>query len=670
MTTAPNTSAADGPQETWLPCLRSTLPDTAAWQCLLQTLGRQISAMAGVVWLPQLVPAASGSGQNLTLKLAAPWGEHAGLSDYAGPQREDMQRAAAECLRGAKPLLLMPHLQLPERQLFNRSNEALVTLPVVHQGAVVGVLQWWAAASLERDALAQGVEALYLDCATLGLRWREREAGLATKKAAAQAEVLQMAADLVAAPDAARMAQMVAAHALAMLGGERATVLVRQRGRWRVLAVSGQDRVDARGQHARAAVHLAKARSTVAGGQADPPPPAPLAGLRVLSSADSVATASGAAVPPEVVLPAQLTVEWAEPGQEHQPWGMLWLEGVSPSTFEFWEHVLKTNDSGAVAPLQTLRGLAAAALRAALVREVGLLARWFGRPASASSHFDQARPAGRWVWRLAPALLVLAAAFWPWPVKLEADCMVLPAQSGYVAAEVSGRVQEILVREGDLVQSGQLVARLDSSRLETELQTAEQMRLRLEGEAERHRGKGDEALSRVFVAQARAAETECLRLKEAIALCELKTPVGGVVVTRDLHLLTGVFLEAGQNLAEVAGTAAWNLRLELREQDLEPLMNTLKEGGKPEVRYILNTHSSDVLSARIVSGEEIGPAVVHAGGKGAVPVLVGPLEVPEGSGFRFRSGLSGKAAVVLPKRPLISVMTRGFGVWLRMHWWL
>ncbi|MBX7196902.1 MAG: hypothetical protein K1X94_32935 [Sandaracinaceae bacterium] len=220
---------------------------------LLEAYGAKLRAVAGGVWFPQRL----ADGQT-ALRLVATWGRHAALADPAGPQREDMQRAAANCSKTSAPLLLMPHLQAPERNLFNRSSEALVSLPWRLSWAVPSVLQWWVAAGTGREELIQRVEEMQVETVALGLLWQERELRMATRGAKIQAGLLDLASEITALRDAESVAQLLAVHALAVMGGERSTVLVRSRGRWKVLAVSGQDSVDKRCAHVQAALRLAE----------------------------------------------------------------------------------------------------------------------------------------------------------------------------------------------------------------------------------------------------------------------------------------------------------------------------------------------------------------------------------------------------------------------------
>jgi RND family efflux transporter MFP subunit len=149
----------------------------------------------------------------------------------------------------------------------------------------------------------------------------------------------------------------------------------------------------------------------------------------------------------------------------------------------------------------------------------------------------------------------------------EFECMVEPMQAVVVSASVSAVVDEVLVERGDLVERGQVIARLESSVEQATVATA---RARAEATADlraaeaRHsyeesRRQRSEELRRSGVATAQeedernsallVAEAEVLRarenrklagleLKRAGALLDRRTirsPIDGVVVRRILH---------------------------------------------------------------------------------------------------------------------------------------
>jgi HlyD family secretion protein len=83
------------------------------------------------------------------------------------------------------------------------------------------------------------------------------------------------------------------------------------------------------------------------------------------------------------------------------------------------------------------------------------------------------------------ALAVAAAAFYAWwirrPVPLPIGITMsngrIEATEIDVATKLAGRIKDVLVREGDFVDAGQLIARMDTTTLEAELrQTQAQMR--------------------------------------------------------------------------------------------------------------------------------------------------------------------------------------------------
>jgi multidrug efflux pump subunit AcrA (membrane-fusion protein) len=277
----------------------------------------------------------------------------------------------------------------------------------------------------------------------------------------------------------------------------------------------------------------------------------------------------------------------------------------------------------------------------------------------------------RWlVWSLGFAALLLLGLLWPLKVKVEGDCTLLPRQRALITTESAGRVEEVLVREGVTVKKDQIIAKLDTKRLQSELEGTTQARKRLEAEAERQRGQGKEALARIATLEAQAtAETE-KRLRLEIDLSALRAPMDGVVMTKDVHLRTGMFLQAGETLAEIATADAWDLRLEIAEADIAEIEDALDEQAPREVRYLLYTQSARELTAKLESKAQISPAL-HPGKDGGVfSITLAKVELPAELRPLMRPGLTGRAKIELDTRASGRVLLRKFTRWLRMRWWL
>ena len=79
-----------------------------------------------------------------------------------------------------------------------------------------------------------------------------------------------------------------------------------------------------------------------------------------------------------------------------------------------------------------------------------------------------------------------------------------------VVPEVSGRIEEVFVREGQAVKKGEPLAQLDISMLETQLKGALEEKLGATAEAERFRGMNEPAGMEIALTRVRAARRSSL----------------------------------------------------------------------------------------------------------------------------------------------------------------
>lgn len=239
--------------------------------------------------------------------------------------------------------------------------------------------------------------------------------------------------------------------------------------------------------------------------------------------------------------------------------------------------------------------------------------------------------------RGAPALMLLAPALIglggtapatptplaqgpPSPVRVQAitlepvqDLRSIPgnvraAQRALVAAEEPGLVLELLAREGERVAQGQILARLDATRLELELVRARAEEglaaaIELEREVALERARRDleilqelarrdagnprelaDALSDVRAAEARLAQAGSERevsaarralLEQRVADMRPSAPFDGVVVARRTE--AGQWIEAGGVLVELVATETPEVWLDVPQR----LLAVLREWREP-----------------------------------------------------------------------------------------
>ena len=156
----------------------------------------------------------------------------------------------------------------------------------------------------------------------------------------------------------------------------------------------------------------------------------------------------------------------------------------------------------------------------------------------------------------------------PWRHKVRLSCQVEPVVRRYSVAPYDGILKNSLVRPGDLVQQGQVLARMDDRELRWEL-------LRTMAELGRATKKRDVAMADQDTSEKQLAELEMERLKLKVkqlqhreSVLEVTSPISGVVLKGDLEDAEGAPVKVGQGLFEVAPLERVKLELAILEEDL------------------------------------------------------------------------------------------------------
>jgi multidrug efflux pump subunit AcrA (membrane-fusion protein) len=206
-----------------------------------------------------------------------------------------------------------------------------------------------------------------------------------------------------------------------------------------------------------------------------------------------------------------------------------------------------------------------------------------------------------------------------------------------VWAGVDGDVEEVLVKHGDKVVPGQLLARLRNTELEVQIKQTdgELQSCRADlGTAQREIFGGkrltsterDQLHGRRYQLQEKASsleqQLELYKVKKRGL--EVRSPTAGVVVTWDLYnRLIHRPVQRGQSLMRVANPEKdWQLELQMPEDRMGYLANRQQETGDQElyVRYVLATDPGTEREGWI---KEVGrSAEVHGEEGSTVPVKV------------------------------------------------
>lgn len=244
-----------------------------------------------------------------------------------------------------------------------------------------------------------------------------------------------------------------------------------------------------------------------------------------------------------------------------------WLVSVSLVAAGVEELALLVVGTDALQRVTTARFLAAASAPIATV--VGTLQRAQRGPGQRLYHRIRRAAAERrvWAWSAVAALSVLALAA-PVPHRIECDCAIEPVVRQFVAAPFGAPLEASLVRPGDEVTSGQLLARLDGREVRWELAGVEADLQRAARERDGHMAQHDSGAARLSELQMERLQLQRTLLEHRSEQLEIRSPLGGLVISGDLDQAIGAPLKIGQVMFELAPLDRVVVELKIPERDV------------------------------------------------------------------------------------------------------
>lgn len=166
------------------------------------------------------------------------------------------------------------------------------------------------------------------------------------------------------------------------------------------------------------------------------------------------------------------------------------------------------------------------------------------------------------------ALAVLVLIFVPWPLRLGTNATVVPVEHRVLSTIDGGVVKRVFVHEGDVVQSGQVLAQLENgeSRVRLAESEAAQGQARRElAEAEFRNDPSAAGLAKIR-ADLHSAEMEYER--QRVFAAELRAPISGIVVTPRVEERAGTMLKPGEGFCEIVIQSRMAAEIGVPETDL------------------------------------------------------------------------------------------------------
>jgi GAF domain-containing protein len=259
----------------------------------------------------------------------------------------------------------------------------------------------------------------------------------------------------------------------------------------------------------------------------------------------------------------------------------------------------------------------------------------------------------------AAAVLVLALLFMVRvPLRVRAaDAAVHAGTQRPARAATAGTLADVLVREGELVEAGQVVARVRDDGLQLRLADAEgdlrlQQRAMLAAEA-----TGDPAGAAAARLQAMQIYSALTLLREQAAHTEIRAPASGVVLTPRLEEQHGTWIGSGQPVLWIGDPETAEIRLLVPQHDVD----VIRPGDR--VRVKVPSRPDRRFEGRVIA---IAPRAEVIDGQ---PLYTVRAEF-DNADRMLRPGMSARARVLTAPQPLARHFARRPWRFIRMHaWW-
>lgn len=302
-----------------------------------------------------------------------------------------------------------------------------------------------------------------------------------------------------------------------------------------------------------------------------------------------------------------------------------------------------------------------AELSAARLVELRAMDRWVGAKAWAEVRRSASGLVGprHTGWKLAAvvlSVLLIAGLVVPVPRAASGSFVLEAAEERAVSAPFDGFVEEVLVGEDERVGAGAVLARMRSTELALELAALEREAAASRAEAARARSAGDAAAAEIAGSQAEEAEARAALARERLRTAEVRSPIGGVVLTDEPGRLEGRSARRGEVLMRVAEVADLYAEVGVDEGMASEVVVGMEVALAP---------ASD--PTRTVRGtvRRVGASAEARGGRNVVPVEV--ELVGENGAETVRAGMSGVARVKLGSGPALAVWTEELRDWVRLR---
>ena len=252
------------------------------------------------------------------------------------------------------------------------------------------------------------------------------------------------------------------------------------------------------------------------------------------------------------------------------------------------------------------------------------------------------------------ALAILLA--WPVPDRVTANTTIEGMQRLVVTAPMEGFVGQVLVRPGQRVKRGQLLARLDDRDLKLEQARYRSEREQASGRLRQAMTDHDAPATALALAEVQQTAAQLALVETKLARTGLTAQEDGLVVSGDWVQQIGSPVETGKEMFEIASGKGYRVVLQVPDRDIARVRagqeGVLRLAGQPHA-----THQFRVVNVTATAGVQDGVNAfrVEADWLGEAPDL--------------SPGMQGVGKIEVGRSNLLTLLTRPSLDWLGLKLW-
>jgi multidrug resistance efflux pump len=275
-----------------------------------------------------------------------------------------------------------------------------------------------------------------------------------------------------------------------------------------------------------------------------------------------------------------------------------------------------------------------------------------------------------WLWRVLVVAVLVILLLLPYPYETGGPFTILAQTRTEVNVEVEGgRVIRVFVKDGDLVQPGQVIGLLDPREYERNIQStgasldqAQSKLLLLRKEQTLLTNPPDIESIRVLEADVRRLKTMLADYQSQLELTKLKAPLAGRVTTPLIDQSVGKYLKKGDLFAAVEAPQAVQVEIQVPEADAPQV----KHGARVKVVAWAFPYETFYGTVRDIAPIALQPAAGEKATAAKFVRVVAELPNPD---LRLKAQLTGYAKIKADVIPVWQVISRLVGRWFAVQFW-